>query len=107
MIFPVLLHQNGEMKSPFSWTSLSKNPTSSTLCFGEPTLGKLNQLKLLCNPTSSTLCDPTLAKLNQGTEFCITMCTFLFVTLLFILELVSLCHDLPLKQTKFVTENPA
>ena len=30
----------GEMKSSFSWTS-------TTLCFGEPTLGKLNQVKLL------------------------------------------------------------
>ena len=27
-----------EMKSSFSWTSLFKSPTSSTLCFGEPTL---------------------------------------------------------------------
>ena len=61
----------GEMKSSFSWTSLFKSPTSSTLCFGEPTLGKLNQVKLLCSPISSTLCDPTLAKLNQDTEFCI------------------------------------
>ena len=34
----------GEMKSSFSWTSLFKSPTSSTLCFGEPTLGNLNQL---------------------------------------------------------------
>ena len=37
----------GEMKSSFSWTS-------STLCFGEPTLGKLNQVKLLCSISSST-----------------------------------------------------
>ena len=65
--------QKGEIKSPFSWTSLSKSSTSSTLCFDEPTLGKLNQVKLLYNPISSTLCDPTLAKLNQETEFCITM----------------------------------
>ena len=28
----------GEMKSSFSWTSLLKSPTSSTLCFSEPTL---------------------------------------------------------------------
>ena len=28
---------------------------------------------LLCSPTSSTLWDPALAKLNQETEFCITM----------------------------------
>ena len=63
----------GEMKSPFSWTGLFKSPTSSTFCFGEPTLGKLNQVKLLCSPTSSTLCDPTLAKISQETEFCITM----------------------------------
>ena len=32
-----------EMESSFSWTCPFKNPTSSTLCFGEPTLGKLNQ----------------------------------------------------------------
>ena len=44
----------GEMKSSFSWTS-------STLCFGEPTLGKLNKVKLLCSLSSSTLWDPTPA----------------------------------------------
>ena len=57
----------GEMGSSFSWTNLFKSPTSSTLCFGEPTLRKLNQVKLLCNLTSSTLCDFTLGKLNQET----------------------------------------
>ena len=55
----------GEMKSYFSWTS-------STLCFGEPTLGKLNQVKLLCSISSSTLWDHTLAKSNQETELCST-----------------------------------
>ena len=55
----------GEMKSSFSWTS-------STLCFGEPTLGKLPQVKLLCSISSRTLWDPTLAKSNQETELCIT-----------------------------------
>ena len=63
----------GEMKSSFSWTSLFKSPTSSTLCFGEPTLGKFNQVKLLCTPSSSTLWDPTLAKSNQEINLCITM----------------------------------
>ena len=62
----------GEMESSFSWTYPFKSPTSSTLCFGEPTLRKLNQVKLLCNPISSTLCDFTLGKLNQETEFYIT-----------------------------------
>ena len=33
----------GEMKSSFSWTCPFKSPTSSTLCFVEPTLGKINQ----------------------------------------------------------------
>ena len=33
----------GEIESSFSWTCPSKCPTSSTLCFGEPTLGKLNK----------------------------------------------------------------
>ena len=55
----------GEMKSSLSWTS-------STLCFGEPTLGKLNQVKLLCSISSRTLWDPMLAKSNQETELCIT-----------------------------------
>ena len=64
-----LVPPKGEMESSFSWTYLFKSPTSSTLCFGEPTLRKLNQVKLLCNPTSSTLCDFTLGKLNQETGF--------------------------------------
>ena len=38
-----LIPPKGEMKSSFSWTCPFKCPTSSTLCFGEPTLGKLNQ----------------------------------------------------------------
>ena len=62
----------GEVESSFSWTYPFKSPTSSTLCFGEPTLRKLNQVKLLCNPISSTLCDFTIGKLNQETEFHIT-----------------------------------
>ena len=53
------------MKSSLSWTNLFKSPTSSTLCFGEPTLGKL------CSLSSSTLWDPTLAKLNQEIKLCI------------------------------------
>ena len=44
----------GVMESSFSWTYLFKSPTSSTLCFGEPTLRKLTQVELLCNPISST-----------------------------------------------------
>ena len=38
-----LIPPKGEIKSPFSWTCPFKSPTSSTLCFGEPTLGKINQ----------------------------------------------------------------
>ena len=67
-----LASPKGEMKSSLSWTSPFKSPTSSTFCFGEPTLGKLNQVKLLCSPTSCTSCHPTLAKLNQETELYIT-----------------------------------
>ena len=67
-----LVTPKGEMESSFSWTYLFKSPTSSTLCFGESTLRKFNQVKLMCNPISSTLCDFTLGKLNQETEFYIT-----------------------------------
>ena len=38
-----LIPPKGEMRSSFSWTCPFKSPTSSTLCFGEPTLGKINQ----------------------------------------------------------------
>ena len=38
-----LIPPKGEMESSFSWTCPFKSPISSTLCFGEPTLGKLNQ----------------------------------------------------------------
>ena len=38
-----LLPPKGKMESSFSWTCPFKSPTSSTSCFGEPTLGKLNQ----------------------------------------------------------------
>ena len=38
-----LVPPKGEMESSFSWTCPFKSPTSSTLCFGESTLGKLNQ----------------------------------------------------------------
>ena len=38
-----LIPPKGEMESSFSWTCPFKSPTSRTLCFGEPTLGKLNQ----------------------------------------------------------------
>ena len=61
------------MKSTFSWTNLFQSSTSSTLCFGERTLGKLHHVKLLCSPTPRALCDHSLRKLNQETEFCITM----------------------------------
>ena len=38
-----LIPPKGEMESSFSWTCPFKSPTLNTLCFGEPTLGKINQ----------------------------------------------------------------
>ena len=38
-----LIPPKGEMESSFSSICPFKSPSSSTLCFGEPTLGKLNQ----------------------------------------------------------------
>ena len=46
-----LLPPKGEMESSFSWTCPVKSPTSSTSCFGEPTLGKLNQESDFYMPT--------------------------------------------------------
>ena len=57
--FTSLASPKGEMESPFRWNSFLKSPRSSTLCFGEPTLVKLNQ-------------EPTLAKINQVKLLCET-----------------------------------
>ena len=46
-----LLPPKGEMESSFSWTCPFKSPTSRTSCFGEPTLGKLNQESDFYMPT--------------------------------------------------------
>ena len=43
---PSLASPKGEMASSFSLTSLFKSPTSSTLYYGDPTLAKLDQVKL-------------------------------------------------------------
>ena len=71
---PSLASPQGEMASSFSWTSLFKSPTSSTLCFGDPTLEKLNQAKLLCETDFCItkyilLCDPVV---HTGTTFLLT-----------------------------------
>ena len=68
-----------EMASSFSWTSLFESPMSSTLCFGDPTLQKLDQVKLLCETDfcitkSIPLCDPVVL---TGTTFLLTSKTFL------------------------------
>ena len=60
-ILPSLASPKGEMASSFSSTSFYNSPTSITLCIGEPTLAKLNQVKLLCE-----------------TEFCITQYYFVW-----------------------------
>ena len=71
---PSLASPKGEMTSSISWTSLFKSPTSSTLCFGDPTLEKLDQVKLLCETDfcitkSIPLCDPVV---HTGTTFLLT-----------------------------------
>ena len=71
---PSLASPKGEMASSFSWTSFFKSPTSSTLCFGDPTLAKLDQVQLLCETNfcitkSIHLCDPVV---HTGTTFLLT-----------------------------------
>ena len=60
-----LVPPKGEMESSFSWSYLFKSPTSSTLCFGEHTLRKLTQVKLLCNPISSTKHTPHVNRVSD------------------------------------------
>ena len=55
-----------EIKSTFSWTSPFKSSTSSTLCFVEPTLGKLNQETEFCITIHITFGDSVV---HTGTTF--------------------------------------
>ena len=58
---PSLAPPKGEMVSSFSWTSFFQNPTSSTLCFGDSTLAKCNQVKLsFCITKLFCLVHPTV-----------------------------------------------
>ena len=62
------------MTSSFSWIFLFKSPPSSTFCFGDPTLAKLNQVKLLCETEFYItkyilICDPVV---HTGTTFLLT-----------------------------------
>ena len=71
---PSLASPKGEMASSFRWRSLFQSPMSSTLCFGNPTLAKLNQVKLLCETEFCItkyilICDPAV---HTGTTFLLT-----------------------------------
>ena len=92
------------MEIPFSWNSFLKSPRSSNLCFGEPTLAKINQ-------------EPTLAKINQvkllcETEYYITKSSSFWYTQQHIGD--SAVHtgtlfsmpSFPLEQAKFPTATP-
>ena len=92
----------GEMKSSFSWTSLFKSPKSFTLCFGEPTLGKLNQVKFCVAPDQAFYGTLHL-QISIKESSSASPSTFIFVTHLFILELHYLCQVFPLKHTDFPT----
>ena len=52
----------GEMTSSFSSTRFFKSPTSSTLCFGDPTLAKLNQV------ISVSMCETVLCTTKSATK---------------------------------------
>ena len=63
----------GEMKSTFSWTNPFKSSTSSTLCFGESTLGTLNEETEFCITIHITFGDSVV---HTGTT--IPLCAKLF-----------------------------
>ena len=83
---PSLASPKGEMESPFSWTNFVKNPTSSTLCFGEPTLAKLNQEQHLQRSTKSSCCvklslaSPSLHLFHTANSLLVSHTEFLSAT---------------------------
>ena len=68
---PSLAPPQGEISSSFSWTSLFKCPTPRTLCLGDPTFAKLNQVI----PVPMDICNKYLVTEFLSmceTEFCAT-----------------------------------
>ena len=55
----------------FSWASFFKNPTSSTSCFGDPALAKLNQV------ISMSMCETCHQVCNQDTQYQDLGCMYL------------------------------
>ena len=49
------------MTSSFSWTGFFKSPTSNTLCFGDPTVAKLNQV-ISMSMCETVLCTKSASK---------------------------------------------
>ena len=64
-----LVPPKGEMGSSFSWTCPFKSPTSSTLCFGEPTLGKLKHMPKASSGTNRVSVSHSSLVTKNGEHF--------------------------------------
>ena len=64
-----LVPPKGEMGSSFSWTCSFKSPTSSTLCFGEPTLGKLKHMPKSSSGTNRVTVNHSSLVTKNGEHF--------------------------------------
>ena len=64
-----LVPLKGEMGSSFSWTCPFKSPTSSTLCFGEPTLGKLKHMPKSSSGTNRVSVSHSSLMTKNGEHF--------------------------------------
>ena len=64
-----LVPPKGEMGSSFSWTCPFKSPTSSTLCFGEPTLGKLKHMPKSSSGTNRVSVSHSSLMTKNGEHF--------------------------------------
>ena len=64
-----LLPPKGEMGSSFSWTCSFKRPTSSTSCFGEPTLGKLKHMPKSSSGTNRVSVNHSSLVTKNGEHF--------------------------------------
>ena len=100
-----LASPKGEMKSSFSWTNLFK--ISHQALYVLVNLHLESSIKSSCCavPHQALYVILHLQSSIKKLSF-VSPSTFLFVTLLFILELLSLCQYLLLKQTEFLTATP-
>ena len=105
MIFPVYLHRKGRGKVLSVGLFFSRAPLQALYVLVNLRLEISTKLSCCVVPHQALYVTLHLQRSIKKLSF-VSPSTFLFVTLMLILKLLSLCQDLHLKHTEFPTDTP-